>query len=254
MLDNVSAALRRRSLGSKVAIAAGAAVLVAALAPAGAALAHDPHPTPAKPKPTVVLVHGAWADSSSWNGVTPRVQHDGYTVDVIANPLRGVASDSAYLASVLRTISGPIVLVGHSYGGFVISNAAVGNPGVKALVYVDAYLPDKGDTLLSLTGQFPGSQISPAVLNAVPETGGVVDTYIDPSSFPSIFANDLPKSEGAALAAEQRPVALSGASEPSGIPAGKTIPSWDVIGTEDHVIPVAARSSWRIGPGPTSTS
>jgi pimeloyl-ACP methyl ester carboxylesterase len=113
-------------------------------------------------KPTIVLEHGAWADGSSWSGVVTRLQKDGYTVDVPPNPLRGPDSDSAYLASYLATVPGPIVLVGHSYGGFVITNAATGDKNVKALVYVDAYIPAQGDTINSLTAQFPGSQITPA--------------------------------------------------------------------------------------------
>ena len=108
-----------------------------------------------------MLEHGAWADGSSWDGVVTRLQKDGYTVDVPPNPLRGPDSDSAYLASYLATVPGPIVLVGHSYGGFVITNAATGDKNVKALVYVDAYIPAQGDTLNSLTSQFPGSQITP---------------------------------------------------------------------------------------------
>lgn len=239
MLKNLFSTSREKRLTSKVAITAAATALIAGITPASIALANNMHA--AVPKPTVVLVHGAWADSSSFTGVTTRLQHDGYTVDVLANPLRGVATDAAYLAAYLKTITGPVVLVGHSYGGFITTNAAVGNPQVKALVYVDAYLPDAGDTLLSLTSQFPGSEISPAVLNTVPNSDGVIDTYIKADLFPGIFANDLPKSQGAALAAEQRPVALTGASEPSGTPAWKAIPSWDLIGTEDNVIPVAAQ-------------
>ena len=107
-----------------------------------------------------MLEHGAWADGSSWSGVVTRLQKAGYTVDVPPNPLRGVGSDSAYLASYLATVPGPIVLVGHSYGGFVITNAATGDKNVKALVYVYAYIPAQGDTLNSLTSQFPGSQVA----------------------------------------------------------------------------------------------
>ena len=148
-------------------------------------------------KPTIVLEHGAWADGSSWSGVVTRLQKDGYTVDVPPNPLRGLASDSAYLASYLATVPGPIVLVGHSYGGFVTTNAATGDKNVKALVYVDAYIPAQGDTLNSLTSQFPGSQIAPAALNFVPSPGGVTDVYIKPALFRNILANDLPASQAA---------------------------------------------------------
>jgi len=192
-------------------------------------------------KPTIVLEHGAWADGSSWSGVVTRLQQDGYTVDVPPNPLRGPASDSAYLASYLATVPGPVVLAGHSYGGFVTTNAAAGDKNVKALVYVDAYIPAQGDTINSLTAQFPGSQITPAALNFVPSPGGVTDVYIKPSLFRSILANDLPAGQAAELAATQRPIAASALTEVSGAPAWASIPSWAVIGTADHAIPPAAQ-------------
>jgi pimeloyl-ACP methyl ester carboxylesterase len=192
-------------------------------------------------KPTIVLEHGAWADGSGWSGVVTRLQQDGYTVDVPPNPLRGPASDSAYLASYLATVPGPIVLVGHSYGGFVVTNAATGDMNVKALVYVDAYIPAQGETLNSLTAQFPGSQVTPAALNFVPSPGGVTDVYIKPSQFRGILANDLPAGQAAELAATQRPIAATALTELSGPPAWTTIPSWDVIGTADHAIPPAAQ-------------
>ena len=192
-------------------------------------------------KPTIVLEHGAWADGSSWDGVVTRLQKDGYPVDVPPHPLRGPDSDSAYLASYLATVTGPVVLVGHSYGGFVTTNAATGDKNVKALVYVDAYIPAQGDTLNSLTAQFPGSQITPAALNFVPSPGGVTDVYIKPALFRSILANDLPASQAAELAATQRPIAASALTEVSGPPAWASIPSWDVIGTADHAIPPAAQ-------------
>jgi pimeloyl-ACP methyl ester carboxylesterase len=192
-------------------------------------------------KPTIVLEHGAWADGSSWSGVVTRLQKDGYTVDVPPNPLRGPDSDSAYLASYLATVPGPIVLVGHSYGGFVITNAATGDKNVRALVYVDAYIPAQGDTINSLTAQFPGSQITPAALNFVPSPGGITDVYIKPSLFRGILANDLPASQAAELAATQRPIAATALTEVSGPPAWTSIPSWAVIGTADHAIPPAAQ-------------
>ena len=194
-------------------------------------------------KPTIVLVHGAWADSSSWNGVIERLQALGYTVDAPPNPLSGVSSDSAYLSDFLSTISGPIILVGHSYGGFVITNAATGNPQVKALVYDDAFIPAAGDTPESLSSAMPGSCLTPAALNFVPYPGapsGDADVYVKQSVFPGCFANGLPASEGAALAAEQQPPVASILSDTlTTTPAWQTIPSWDVIGTADHVIPPA---------------
>jgi len=194
------------------------------------------------PKPTIVLEHGAWADSGSWNSVIWRLQLAGYTVYAPPNPLRGVRYDSAYLADFLSTLSGPIVLVGHSYGGFVITNAATGNPNVKALVYDDAYIPARGDTLLGLTSAKPGSCLGPEPFNAVPypiNRAGHVDLYVQASVFPGCFANGLPPAEGAVLAATQRPLAESALTERSGPPAWKTIPSWDIVGTADHVLPPA---------------
>jgi pimeloyl-ACP methyl ester carboxylesterase len=200
--------------------------------------------TPAKhSKPTIVLVHGAWADGSSWDGVVENLQAKGYTVDVPPNPLRGLAPDSAYLRDYLKTIKGPIVLAGHSYGGAVITNAATGNSNVKALVYVDAFIPDKGESLLSLltpkNPEEPG--LNPEELfNFVPFPGapkGVSDLYLKPEVLPGAFANGLPASEAAVLAATQRPIASNALAEKSGKPAWKTIPSWAVIGTEDHILP-----------------
>jgi pimeloyl-ACP methyl ester carboxylesterase len=213
-------------------------VAVAALASGTSASAASTQ----KVKPTVVLVHGAWADGSTWSEVTKKLQQDGYTVDAVPNPLRGVASDSAYVASYLKLVKGPIVLVGHSYGGFVISNAALGNANVKALVYIDAYIPAKGDSLLSLTGYAPGSQISDAALVGVGSAGDVTDTYVKPDVFPGAFANELSAKEGAVLASTQRPLAFSALGEPSGEPAWTKIPSWDLIGTVDHVIPAATQA------------
>ncbi len=198
-------------------------------------------------KPTIVLVHGAWADSSSWNAVVEELQARGYTVDAPPNPLRGVSEDSAYLSDFLSTMSGPIVLVGHSYGGFVITNAATGNPQVKALVYDDAFIPAAGDTPGTLSSAKPGSCLAVAdpstVLNFVPFPGaasGDADVYVKQSVFPGCFANGLPAREGAALAAEQQPLAASSLSATlTTAPAWQTIPSWAIVGTADHVIPPA---------------
>ena len=195
-------------------------------------------------KPTIVLVHGAWADSGSWNAVAALLQAAGYTVDAPPNPLRGLSYDASYLADFLSTISGPVVLVGHSYGGMVITNAATGNPNVKALVFDDAYIPAATDTLLGLTSAEPGSclAVSPAPFNVVPYPGapsGDVDLYVKQSVFPGCFANGLPAAKASVLAATQRPLAASTLTEPSGTPAWKSIPSWAVIGTADHVIPLS---------------
>ena len=200
-------------------------------------------------KPVIVLVHGAWADASSWDGVISRLTADGFTVYAPPNPLRGLSSDAAYLDDFLTenpALAGkPVVLVGHSYGGAVITNAAVGDPEVKALVYVDAFIPDQGQTVQDLLTAVPGSCIggNPATtFNAVPYPGapaGSADLYLQPGEFPGCFASDLPSSEVAELAATQSPLAAAAVREPSGPPAWATIPSWAVIGTSDQVIPPA---------------
>ena len=201
-------------------------------------------------KPTVVLVHGAWADSSSWDSVVGRLQHRGFTVDVVPNPLRGLASDAAYLASFLRTVPGPIVLAGHSYGGAVITNAALGNSAVKALVFVDAFVPDEGESVAQLAGERPGSALAVSdpttVFSLVPYAGaaeGDYDLYVLPQVFRTAFANDLSSRRAAVLASTQRPVTLSAISAPSGTPAWKTIPSWYLVGTLDKVLPPAEQSA-----------
>ncbi len=205
--------------------------------------------TASGPKPSIVLIHGAWADGSSWSRVIGILQQQGYTVYAPANPLRGLSSDAAYIASFLQSISGPIILVGHSYGGAVITNAATGNPNVKALVYIDAFAPDQGESLASLSSIPPPPGQSPScvsgnpaqIFNFVPLTGGDVDLYIKPSLFPSCFANDLPPKEGAVLASTQRPFALSAFPQQSGVPAWKTIPSFYLVGTIDNAIPPFAQ-------------
>ena len=195
--------------------------------------------------PTVVLVHGAWTDASSWSRVVQRLQRDGYTVDVPPNPLRGLASDAAYLADYMQTISGPIVLVGHSYGGAVITNAAVGSPNVRALVYVDGFIPDQGQSVLDLATAQPGSHLGgdpSTVFNLVPYPGaatGDADVYVKPSLFRDVFDADVSPAAAQVLAATQRPITFSALTDKSGPPAWKTIPSWAVIGTADNAIPPA---------------
>ena len=206
--------------------------------PLRAAGAANGHSTSAAPKPTIVLVHGGWADASSWDGVTRRLQDDGYTVVAPANPLRGVQTDSAYLSSVLATIAGPIVLVGHSYGGVLITNAATGNPNVKALVYVAAFAPDLGETVGQLLAMNPGSQAAPPNLTFQPYPGGV-DVYITPTAFHTVFCADVQPKTAAVMAANQRPIDAAALGEPSGEPAWKTIPSWYLVASNDQAIPPA---------------
>ena len=194
-------------------------------------------------RPTIVLVHGDWADASSWTSVIERLQDKGFNVVAPPNLLRGPAVDAAYLADYLKTISGPIVLVAHSYGGFVITNAATGNTNVKALVYIDSFLPDEGEILGNLAAT-AGSCVDQSALNPVP-SDGEVDLYLrwDANGtypgFAKCFANGVEPKEAAVLFAEQRPAAAAEFAEPSGPPAWKTIPSWALIGTQDHVIPPA---------------
>ncbi len=234
---------RLRRLATITATVAAVAVLVPSSIAAATASNTTHHPSV---KPTVVLVHGAWADGSSWSGVVRRLQARGYTVDVAPNPLRGLAEDSAYLKTYLSTVSGPIVLVGHSYGGAVITDAAAGNANVKALVYDDAFIPDTGQTVATLAG--PNSALAPATTNPtsvftlVPYPGaptGIYDTYLLPSVFVAAMAGDLSHSRAAVLAASQSPASLLTVGEPSSAPAWKTIPSWDLVGLQDKVIPPA---------------
>ncbi|MGH2655184.1 MAG: alpha/beta hydrolase [Actinomycetota bacterium] len=193
------------------------------------------------PRPTIVLVHGDWADASSWNGVIQRLQDRGFTVVAPPNTLRGASQDAPYLGSYLQTIPGPIVLVGHSYGGFVVTNAATGNANVDALVYIDAFAPDEGETLVDLTAGTT-SCITESAFNAVPFNGRV-DLYLrwEPNppyaGFTECFANGVNQKTAAVLAAGQRPAAAEQFFDPSGPPAWKTIPSWSLIGTLDNVIP-----------------
>jgi pimeloyl-ACP methyl ester carboxylesterase len=196
-------------------------------------------------KPTVVLVNGAWANNASWSGVIERLQAEGYTVDAPPNPLQSLRGDAATIADFLKTITGPIVLVGHSYGGAVITNAARGNRNVKALVYVDAFAPAKGESALGLDSLEPGSALGagPAkVFNFVPFPGakkGDALLYVKPAVFEQAFANGLPAREAAVLAATQGPAVYSALTAPSGQPAWKAIPSWYVLGTLDKAIPPA---------------
>jgi len=232
--------MRLIKLGRRAAEVLGAFGLLCVLVafPLRAANAASGHPTSAGPRPTIVLVHGGWADASSWNGVTQRLQDDGYTVIAPANPLRGVQTDSAYLSSVLSTITGPIILVGHSYGGVLITNAATGNPNVKALVYVAAFAPDQGETVGQLLAMNPGSQAAPPNLTFRPYPNGV-DVYISPSAFHSVFCDDVSGKTSAVMAANQRPIDAAALGQPSGEPAWKTIPSWYLVAKNDHAIPPA---------------
>jgi pimeloyl-ACP methyl ester carboxylesterase len=246
---------RRRKLGVVLAAAAAAAAVVvpasqiasaqtARTAAATAVTAATAATSP--PKPTIVLVHGAWASTSSWNAVIERLHHLGYMVDAPPNPLLGLTYDDAYIRDFLHSISGPIVLVGHSYGGAVITNAATGDKQVKALVYVDAFLPARGESVGQLVSARPGSCVAVAdpttIFRLVPyprAPAGAVDAYLKQSVFPNCIANGLPRSEQRTLAVTQLPLTTLALSQKSGVPAWKTIPSWAVVGTADHTIPPA---------------
>jgi pimeloyl-ACP methyl ester carboxylesterase len=190
-------------------------------------------------RPTIVLVHGAFADSSSWNGVTERLTRAGYPVVAAGNPLRGVKSDADYVSSLVKSIDSPVVLVGHSYGGAVISTAANGNKNVKALVFVAAFAPDRGEAAGQLAGKFPGGTLGEALAPPVKLTGGGVDLYIDRAKFHAQFAHDVTAGQAALMATTQRPIAEAALTEPAGKPAWKTLPSWFIYGDGDRNIPAA---------------
>ncbi|NAZ78245.1 alpha/beta fold hydrolase [Kineococcus sp. T13] len=227
-----------------------AAALAAPLAAVGAgtsaaaAPATTPAAAPGRGGPTIVLVHGAFADSSGWNAVIERLQRRGYTAVAPANPLRGLASDADHLRTFLSTLTGPLVLVGHSYGGAVITNAATGNTSVEALVYAAAYGLDQGEAIAAANelGGGHSDVVENLILRPLPGSGTQnADAYVDPTQFRRIFAGDLPEKQVAVLAATQRPAVLSSLIEPSGAPAWKSIPSSYVVATRDGLIPVPAQ-------------
>ena len=191
-------------------------------------------------KPTVVLVHGAFADSSSWNGVVRILEKDGYPVIAAANPLRSVKGDAQSVADVLANVKTPVVLVGHSYGGPVISEAAYGNPNVKALVYVAAFAPEKGETAAELSGRFPGSTLGPTLSAPVELADGGKDLYIQQDKFHDQFAADVSQADAKLMAATQRPVTVAALNEAATEPAWKTVPSYFVYGDQDKNIPAQA--------------
>ncbi len=197
---------------------------------------------PGPAKPTVVMVHGAFAESSSWTPVISRLLAKGYPVVAVANPLRGVGSDAKYLSAVMTNIAGPIILVGHSYGGMVISNAATGNSKVKALVFVSGLAPDVGETATALVAKFPGSTLGPTLAPPVLLAGGAKDLYIRQDKFNAQFCADMPAADAAVMAATQRPILEAAFNEAAGTPAWKTIPSWFLYGSLDKNIPAAVHA------------
>jgi pimeloyl-ACP methyl ester carboxylesterase len=187
--------------------------------------------------PTVALVHGAFADSSSWNAVVARLQSAGVPVTAIPNPLRGVSIDAAYVASALAQIPGPVLAVGHSYGGAVITNAALRAGNVVGLVYVAAFAPDQGEKVFDIEAGSTDSVLNSSLIQLTYPTGDgdatQVEVAIDPEKFHDAFAADLPVEETAVMAATQRPASLLGFVEPTGVPAWRSLPSWAVVATGD---------------------
>jgi pimeloyl-ACP methyl ester carboxylesterase len=211
--------------------------ILLALAAAGALLTSS-FATAQTDKPTIVLVHGAFADAASWNGVIAILAADGYSVIAVANPLRSIKHDAQYVADIVKSVGSPVVLVGHSYGGAVISQVRA--PTVKALVYVAAFAPDVGETAAGLSSKFPGSTLGAALAAPVALSGGGKDLYIQQSKFHAQFAADVPVADAVVMAAGQRPVTEAALNEPAGAPAWKSIPSWFIYGEADKNIPAQA--------------
>ncbi|MEV0623869.1 alpha/beta hydrolase [Nonomuraea sp. NPDC050404] len=246
-----AARLTRRRPFAVTALLAAVTLSLVTLFPAGGAVAQE-----AGAKPAVVLVHGAWADASSWTGVIRKLHYDGYTVRAIPNHLRSLSGDAASVKDFLETLTGPIVLVGHSYGGAVITNAATGNPNVKALVYVNAFAPDAGESALRLAGPDSALAGDPATVfdfvpAALPPTLKT-DLYLKKAAVFSSFGAGLSAADKAVVWATQRPATLA-IDEPSGTPAWRTIPSWALIGTRDQIIPPAAQRAMATRAGATIT-
>jgi pimeloyl-ACP methyl ester carboxylesterase len=191
-------------------------------------------------KATIVLVHGALAGSSSWDGVISKLQADGYTVIAAPDPLRSLKSDSDYVSGIVKNVKGPVVLVGHSYGGSIITNAATGADNIRALVYVAAYAPETGESAFDLTGKFPGSILPAALAPPIALADGAHDLFVQQNKFRSVFAADVPEKQTRLMAATQRPVTDVALKDASGAPMWKSIPCWFVYGSADKVIPPAA--------------
>jgi pimeloyl-ACP methyl ester carboxylesterase len=219
--------MRRSSVFGTVVAVLAAGVMLAHTASAAAAAA-----------PTVVLVHGAWEQGSSWDAVAARLRADGYRVVVPEIALRTLAGDAASVAARLQRIDGPIVLAGHSYGGMVISNAAAGIASVKALVYVAGFAPEPGESTFKLDARIPGSLLPASIVTVPHTTGGVgLDVYVNPLLYGAAMANDVPAATATALADAQRPITLSALLDPSASAAWKSIASWYLVAADDHAIP-----------------
>jgi pimeloyl-ACP methyl ester carboxylesterase len=212
------------------------------------------------PKPTIVLVHGAWADGSSWNAVANALRSQDFRVLTPPNLLRRVAIDAPYISSfVAQRTDGPVVLVGHSYGGFVVTNAANGGGDVRALVYVDAFIPDEGEVVFQILGGSGSAFDVPDPTTVFDLVGypdgpdGDLEAFLKPSTVHDSFAQDLPEDDRWLIVESQRPITLSANTTPSGTPAWKSLPSWAVVGTEDRVIPAATQRHMAERAGATIT-
>lgn len=191
-------------------------------------------------KPTIVLVHGAFADASGWHGVISLLNRDGYTAIAAANPLRSLAFDAAQLSALIKSIEGEVVLVGHSYAGMVLTEAASGNSNVKALVYVAAFIPDKGESAATLSGKFPGGSLGDTLQQVALPDGGE-DLYIQRAKFHAQFAADVPAETAALMAQTQRPITEAALGEACTVTTWRTIPSFTIYGSDDRNIPAAAQ-------------
>ncbi|MFD8575613.1 alpha/beta fold hydrolase [Streptomyces virginiae] len=231
---------RSVTLAASVAVVAAASVASLPLAFADADSDADLGADRAAPKPTVVLVHGAFADASGWNGTAARLRDQGFTVRAVANPLRGPDYDAAYLQSQLQSVKGPKILVGHSYGGAVITNAATAIPDVKALVYIAAFIPEKGESLGGLMEQHPDTGVPPLPTAPFPFTRpdgtNATEVMLDPARFHTAFAADVPAATSALMAASQRPIAAEAFGQPLKNAAWKGIPSWALVARNDQAI------------------
>ncbi|WP_394768684.1 alpha/beta fold hydrolase [Lacisediminihabitans sp.] len=244
---NQSSHHRGRTLNAIVAIAAVAAIAVIPIQTANAS-PRAKGVTPGSKNLTIVLEHGAWADGSSWSAVAARLLDDGYKVLVPPNPLRGLASDSAELANFVKySTTGPVLLVGHSYGGAVITDAGLSDPDIKGLVYVDAFAPAEGQTLGGILAASTSDLNVPdptTIFNIVPFVDPLAqnaDVYLKPSTVKNVFAQDLSSLQQALIAAEQRPIAFGTFGEKAAAPAYASLPSWYVVGTQDRAIPEATQ-------------
>ena len=197
---------------------------------------------PQGPRPTIILVHGAFAESSSWEGIASRLLARGYPVIAAANPLRSVKGDADYVSKIIGSVSGPVVLVGHSYGGAVISEAVKEARNVKALVFVAGFAPEAGESAANISAKFPEGTLGQALAPPVTQADGGKDLYILPAKFWAQFAADVPKSQAALMATAQRPVTEAALNEPLLAPAWRVLPSYFIYGSADRNIPQRAHA------------